>query len=191
MDYKAANRADRPEEFVLKPVGVIKIGIKIPPLIAGEERLVINELCESAIEKMSSAPETLSGTVLDDGQEELVEGIDDYSHLLIVYWGHKVGDEERKMKKIHPGGPGKYPSTGIYSTYSPARPNPVLITVVKLIKNNGGRLTVMGLDAIDNSPVLDIKPYVAELFSFSNVETPGMDEENYERIHRRHQKVIL
>lgn len=172
MDDTAVNRTEHLKEPVLKPVGVIKNGTQTPPLIAGEDGLTINESCKSAIETMAAAPGSISEIILEEGLEELLEGIEDYSHLVIVYWGHEVGEEGRKLKKIHPGGLKKYPLKGIYSTCSPARPNPVLVTVVKLVRRDGCRLTVQGLDAIDNSPVLDIKPYVAELFSFENVAIP-------------------
>ena len=56
------------------------------------------------------------------------------------------------------------PLTGIFSTCSPARPNPVLMTVVELRQRRGNVLTVAGLDAINGSPVIDIKPYVAEFY---------------------------
>ncbi|ADN36268.1 protein of unknown function UPF0066 [Methanolacinia petrolearia DSM 11571] len=173
MNDEAAVQAGCLNEFVLNPVGIIKNGIKTPPLVAGEQGLTVNESCESAIEKMANSPETLSEIILNDELEELLDGIDDYSHLVIVYWGHEIGDQGRKLKRIHPAGQEDYPLKGIYSTFSPARPNPVLVTVVKLIERDGPRLTVRGLDAIDNSPVLDIKPYVAELFSFKNTQIPG------------------
>jgi len=172
MDDNAVSQGESLKKFVLKPIGIIKSGIKTPPLIAGENGLEINESCESAIKKIAASPEALSVIVLDDGQEELVDGIDDYSHIVILYWGHEVSDLGRSLKRIHPGGLRKYSLKGIYSTFSPARPNPILLTVVRLVKRDGGKLTVKGLDAIDNSPVLDIKPYVAELFSFENTTVP-------------------
>ena len=173
MNDKAATQAESLKEFHLNPVGIIKNGIKTPPLVAGEQGLTINESCDCAVETMNATPQMLSEIILDDGMEELLDGIDDYSHLVIVYWGHGVGRQGRELKRIHPAGLAEYPLKGIYSTFSPARPNPVLITVVELIERDGAKLTVRGLDAIDNSPVLDIKPYVAELFSFTNTKTPG------------------
>lgn len=172
MDDEAAIRAECLKEFVLKPVGIIKNGTKTPPLIAGENGLEINEACESAVEKMADASKSLSEIILNYELIDLLDGIDDYSHLVITYWGHEVGEEGRRLRKIHPGGLEKYPLKGIYSTFSPARPNPVLITVAGLVERRGNTLTVTGLDAINNSPVLDIKPYVAELFSFENTTTP-------------------
>jgi tRNA (Thr-GGU) A37 N-methylase len=53
-----------------------------------------------------------------------------------------------------------FPLQGVFATHSPARPNSILITVVKLVKREQNILHVTGLDALDGSPVLDIKPYV-------------------------------
>ena len=66
---------------------------------------------------------------------------------------------------IHPRGNPSRPLTGLFNTRSPQRPNPLSLTLVKLVARQGGRLTVRGLEMIDGTPVLDIKPYV-----------PGIDQ---------------
>lgn len=55
----------------------------------------------------------------------------------------------------------EFPLTGIFATRSPARPNPVLVSVVRVLDRKGGVLKVAGLEAVDGSPVLDIKPHMA------------------------------
>jgi tRNA (Thr-GGU) A37 N-methylase len=65
-----------------------------------------------------------------------------------------------------------YPEVGIYATCSPARPNPVLMTVVSLHGRRGNVLEVSGMDAVDGSPVIDIKPYVADFYP-RDVRIPG------------------
>lgn len=79
----------------------------------------------------------------------------------------------RRLTKIHPAGLEHYPKQGIYATCSPARPNPVLMKVVRLLERDGTRLVVEGLDAIDKSPVLDIKPYVADMYPQEDVRIPA------------------
>ena len=78
----------------------------------------------------------------------------------------------RELKRTHPAGLAHYPKQGVYATFSPARPNPILMTVVRLLKIEEKRLYVSGLDAIDKSPVLDIKPYVPRNFPREDIVIP-------------------
>jgi len=87
-------------------------------------------------------------------------GIEGFSHILVLYWPHLVDPERRNLKIVHPMGRKDLPQQGIFATCSPARPNPVLVSVVPLLERLGNVLKVQGLDAVDGSPILDIKPYV-------------------------------
>ncbi|WP_094228351.1 tRNA (N6-threonylcarbamoyladenosine(37)-N6)-methyltransferase TrmO [Methanolobus psychrotolerans] len=160
----------------IEPVGVIKNNLKVPPLIAGKEGLKLNGAYESAITEMSETYERISEIILADELDDLLDGIEDYSHIVVIYWGHQITEVARKLTKVHPAGREDNPLKGIYSTCSPARPNPILMTVVRLIKRDRNRLLVCGLDAIDNSPVLDIKPYVPDLFPKEDVLIPDWME---------------
>ena len=85
-----------------------------------------------------------------------LQGIEDFSHILVLFWLHK----SRKTEiRIHPKGLKKLPRIGFLATRTPHRPNPIGMTVVKLLRRRGAQLHVEGLDAWDNTPVLDIKPY--------------------------------
>ncbi|MGC9516704.1 MAG: tRNA (N6-threonylcarbamoyladenosine(37)-N6)-methyltransferase TrmO [Methanomicrobiales archaeon] len=93
--------------------------------------------------------------------EEYSPGLDDiasYENLIILYWQDR---SSRDTLKVIP--PGQSRKRGVFSTRSPSRPNPIAICVVDVVKIEGNVLTVKGLDALDNSPLLDIKPYVPEL----------------------------
>lgn len=61
--------------------------------------------------------------------------------------------------KVHPRGRVDIEEVGVFATRSPHRPNPIGLTLVKLLSKKGRTLTVRGLDAYDGTPVLDIKPY--------------------------------
>lgn len=156
----------------IAPVGVVKNDLLVPPLISGKEGLEHNQACTSAMKDMSDTNTRVSEIILSEEFSELLDGIEEYSHLVILYWGHEVPTSGRTLKKTHPAGMTQYPKQGIYATYSPARPNPVLMTVVQLVKTENNRLYVSGLDAINNSPVLDIKPYVPLLFPQEGVIIP-------------------
>ncbi len=156
----------------IEPVGVVRNDLPAPPLVAGEDGLKLNGVYDSAIEKLKDASGSVSEIILADNADELLDGIEEYSHVVVLYWGHEVPDSGRALKKIHPAGLTDYPLKGIYATCSPSRPNPLLMTVVRLVKRSKNGLFVSGLDAIDGSPVLDIKPYVAELFPHEGVGIP-------------------
>lgn len=88
---------------------------------------------------------------------ELIQGlkdIDGFSHLIIIFNFHRA---EGTSLTAHP--PFDSKERGVFSTRSPRRPNPLGVTVVRLIKREGNRLFISGLDMIEGTPVLDIKPY--------------------------------
>jgi len=156
----------------ITPVGIVKNDLLVPPLIAGSEGLEHNKACTSAMKDMTDTNIRISEIIISEEYSELLDGIEEFSHVVILYWGHEVPCSGRTMKKTHPAGLTVYPKQGIYATYSPARPNPVLMTVVQLMKRDKNRLHVSGLDAINHSPVLDIKPYVPLLFPHEGVTIP-------------------
>lgn len=71
---------------------------------------------------------------------------------------------------------------GIFSTCSPARSNPVLMTVVRLVQREGNVLRMTGLDAIDGSPVIDIKPSVSEFHPREGIRIPAWMERIQDKI---------
>lgn len=97
--------------------------------------------------------------VVDGDLDGILDGIEEFSHLLVLCWAHRIPPERRSITKVHPMGRQDLPLLGIFSTHSPARPNPILATVVRLVERNGNVLKVEGLDAIDGTPVIDIKPF--------------------------------
>jgi tRNA (adenine37-N6)-methyltransferase len=98
--------------------------------------------------------------VILDEWRELLDGIEAFSHALVLYWPHLLEPARRKLRKVHPMGRQDLPLTGIFATRSPARPNPILVSVVRILGKNENVLKVKGLEAVDGSPILDIKPHV-------------------------------
>lgn len=95
-------------------------------------------------------------------QPELVtalDGITRYSHVYILFWMHEISEEKRTMLKVHPRGRIDLPLVGIFAVRTNLRPNPIGLTLVELIKVEENAITVRGLDAFNDTPVLDIKPY--------------------------------
>ena len=88
-----------------------------------------------------------------------LDGITEYSHIYIIFWMHKIPDEERFKMKVHPRGRNDLPLIGAFAVRTNHRPNPIGLTIVELIGIDENVLTVRGLDAFNGTPVLDLKPY--------------------------------
>ena len=101
----------------------------------------------------------ISQIVLHSELAEALDGIEDFSHLFVLFWLHEISDEQRKTLKVHPRGRRDLPLLGVFATRTMFRPNPVGLTLVELVKVEGNVLTVRGLEAFDGTPVLDIKPF--------------------------------
>ncbi len=91
-------------------------------------------------------------------QEEFVDGLeslDGFSHIILLYWCHKTRSSRMKVtpyldRREH----------GLFATRAPSRPNPIGLSIVKLLKIEGNRLTLGDVDILDETPLLDIKPFV-------------------------------
>ncbi|PEL06754.1 tRNA (N6-threonylcarbamoyladenosine(37)-N6)-methyltransferase TrmO [Bacillus sp. AFS017336] len=100
--------------------------------------------------------------LVDELNEEAFSGISDFSHLEIIFYFDKVTDEMIQYNARHPRNNTKYPKVGIFAQRGKNRPNKLGLTAVELLKHNGRILTVKGLDAIDSTPIIDIKPIMRE-----------------------------
>jgi tRNA-Thr(GGU) m(6)t(6)A37 methyltransferase TsaA len=85
-----------------------------------------------------------------------LKDLESCSHLAVLYWMHKAPRNLVVQVPSHYG-----VQRGTFSLRSPARPNPIALSVVRLLRIDGNRLTVVGLDCLDGTPLLDIKPYFA------------------------------
>jgi tRNA-Thr(GGU) m(6)t(6)A37 methyltransferase TsaA len=89
-----------------------------------------------------------------------LKGIEEFSHIIVIWWMHRYGEERAKILQVHPEGREDLPLRGVFATRTPRRPNPLGLTVVRLLEREGNVLRVRGLDAFTRSPVVDIKPYL-------------------------------
>jgi tRNA-Thr(GGU) m(6)t(6)A37 methyltransferase TsaA len=100
-------------------------------------------------------------------------GIDQFSHLLVLYWMHGATFSPGDDLVRRPRGRQDMPEIGIFAQRAKHRPVPIGVTAVRLRARRGSALEVEGLDAIDGSPILDIKPYFPD---FDRVEKPSVPE---------------
>lgn len=82
-------------------------------------------------------------------------GIEAHEHLIVLYWADR-SDRDVLLSR-------RFPGRGIFATRSPERPNPISVCVCRLLEVQGNRLRVRGLDALDGSPLLDLKPFYREV----------------------------
>ena len=103
--------------------------------------------------------------------EEGLQDIDGFSHIIVIYWFHKSQGYHLLV-----GTPWDDIPHGLFTTRSPHRPCPLGLTVVELVARDKNILKVKGLDAIDGTPLLDIKPYIPDVDKRSVVK-PGWLED--------------
>ena len=104
-------------------------------------------------------------------------GLEEFSHIEVVFLFDRVSDAEVTRGARRPRGRADWPSVGILAQRAKARPNRIGVTVCELLAVDGYRLLVKGLDAIDGTPVLDVKPYMPAFGPRGAVRQPMWAEE--------------
>jgi tRNA (adenine37-N6)-methyltransferase len=143
-------------KILIKPIGVVK-----------------NDRNESIDDNWSSFDSIIELT--DDLPEECFDGIEHFSHLEIIFYFNKstktlIGSEHPRENK-------DYPKVGIFAQRKKDRPNHIGATIVNLVKRDGRRLTVKNLDAINGTPVIDIKPVFKEYLPLGELKQPDWSVE--------------
>ena len=170
-------------EILLGPVGVVRSSLKQPSLVAGSGDLQ----WRASVPKVRESRSVISELVINSDLDGILDGIEDFSHILVVYWAHRVPIRGRSLLKVHPMGRKDLPLVGIFATCSPARPNNICATAVRLLERIENVLKVKGLDAIDGSPIIDIKPYNPSYYAVSDVKVADW----MEQIHREFAEGLL
>ena len=98
-------------------------------------------------------------------------GIEEFSHLEIVFYFDK-SDKSKAVFFAHPRGNKDWPEVGIYAQRKRDRPNAIGITMAELVKREGNKIWVKYLDAIDGTPILDIKPVMKEFLPTREIKQP-------------------
>jgi len=162
----------------LRSVGVVRSPLKETNLVAKSSQLEWRPRATGTREDRK----VVSELVIDTDLAGITDGIGDFSHLLVLYWAHGVDQDGRSIIKAHPMGRNDLPLVGIFATCSPARPNPVCAMVVRLLERKGNVIKVQGLDAIDGSPIIDIKPYNPSYYSADDVKVADWMAQIYREI---------
>ena len=108
--------------------------------------------------------------------EQALLGLEEFSHCLVVYVFDQASWDAEKMSR-HPRGNKDWPEVGIFAQRAKDRPNRLGVTVCRVIKVEGLTVHVAGLDAIDGTPVVDIKPWMTEFGPRTGVTQPSWSTE--------------
>lgn len=124
----------------IEPIGIVKSPVKDADTVEGWGRVTAEIHLQEAF-----APG--------------LQGIEDWSHVVVIFYMHEVRFDPQKHLVRRPRNREDMPEVGVFAQRNRHHPNPIGITAVKVLRAADGILTVAGLDAIDGTPVLDIKPY--------------------------------
>lgn len=160
---------DNTDNFIIKPIGFVRSAYKEASLIYKNRDLQLNE---EILTKTRTGKEHISELVINHQFKDCLNGIEDFSHIIVLYWSHKINEKDRNISLVHPAGKKEYPLVGVFATRSPVRPNPILSTTVELLERKENILVVKGLDALDGSPLLDIKFHNPSYDAPENVKLP-------------------
>ncbi len=147
-------------QVVLHPIGYVKNGVKETP------------------KRPDWQLETVSELVIDTEWEAGLEGVDGFSHIIVLFWFDRISESDVPLK-VHPMHREDLPLTGLFATRTPNRPNRVGETVVRLMRRRANVLEVTGLDALDGTPILDIKPYLRSGDLFPDATGPAWTTESH------------
>ncbi len=109
--------------------------------------------------------------------EESLDGIEEFSHAEIVFVFDRLSPGGIVTGARHPRGNASWPRVGIFAQRGKARPNRIGCTIVRILSREGRRLVVEALDALDGTPVVDIKPVLAEFLPGEPVRQPAWSRE--------------
>jgi tRNA-Thr(GGU) m(6)t(6)A37 methyltransferase TsaA len=141
------------------------------------------------LEKKTSPKLHFIGVVEKEGEQEAririfeeycagLKGIQEYSHLIILYWSHlRDNEKDRQILLVTPKRHALNVEKGVFACRSPSRPNPIALCVTQLLRLEKCTLTVRGLDSFEASPIIDIKPYLPRADLFPNAHAPAWTEE--------------
>jgi len=100
-------------------------------------------------------------------------GLDQFSHIQVFYWFHRNDTSDRRnILQVHPKKNENNPLTGVFATHSPFRPNLIGLSICRIIRIINGDVVIDKIDALDGSPVIDIKSFVPSRIRPSELRMP-------------------
>ena len=116
-------------------------------------------------------------TLSERFKPEALQGIEEFSHAEVIFFLDRIDSSKIIMGARHPRDNPDWPEVGIFAQRSKNRPNRIGSTICRVLRREGRRLFVAELDAIDGTPVLDIKPVLSEFLPRGEVRQPSWSHE--------------
>ncbi|MFZ5918297.1 MAG: tRNA (N6-threonylcarbamoyladenosine(37)-N6)-methyltransferase TrmO [Chloroflexota bacterium] len=132
--------------------------------------------------------EIVSRVTLFPRWAEGLEGIDEFSHIMVIFYLDRARKDGVLNLRTRPMGRKELPEVGIFATRSPFRPNGIGVTTVELLARDGAALRVRGLDAYDGTPVLDVKPYLSRGDEIQGARMARWAEQLWQMLDQEHQE---
>jgi len=122
---------DAGDQFIVKPIGSVQKS-------NGSTKLVLNKNVAPAL-----------------------QGLEGFSHVWVFWWfDQNDTPENRSILQVHPQGNRENPLTGVFACRSPSRPNPVALTLCRILSVKENTIEIEKIDAFANTPIIDLKPYI-------------------------------
>ena len=155
----------------MRPVGVVRSALKDPSLAPRQGALAGTEAEIEIYPAYAEALAGVAGRALPAG-EEAPQGspLRKSGRIVVLCWMDRA---DRSALTVHPGGDPANPPRGVFATRSPHRPNPVSLHTGELLEVRGTVLRVRGMDAVDGTPVLDVKPYIPAFDRMEDIKLPS------------------
>ncbi len=150
---KGGQEGELPPELALRPIGTVRNSVTDRSTVKGDE-------WEGVESELIVDPDLAPG----------LDGLEGFSHIVVIFWMHQSPPFSSSRLKVHPRGDESRPLTGVFATRSPVRPNSLGLSTVRLVERMGNVLRVQGLDAINGTPIVDIKPYLPHDDNVSGVK---------------------
>src|SRR6266850_3926292 len=139
-------------DITLKVIGTVRNGRRSPA----------DQGWGGVVSTLEIAPEFAAG----------LEGLEAFSHVIVLFYMHLDPDAEPATLVRRPRGRADMPALGVFAQRGRMRPNPLGVTACEIVRVEPGRVVVRGLDAVEGTPVLDLKPYFPVLDRREDARVP-------------------
>ena len=135
------------------------------------------ETVRSVIEDDFWGGEQACISLTDEFSPDAFRGLEDFSHVEVLFYFHRLDPATTVTSSRHPRGNAAWPLVGIFAQRAKKRPNRIGATICRVVRVEGTRLFVLELDALDGTPILDIKPVMTEFLPREEIRQPAWSHE--------------
>ncbi|NEW60476.1 tRNA (N6-threonylcarbamoyladenosine(37)-N6)-methyltransferase TrmO [Sulfurovum sp. bin170] len=128
------------------------------------------------------AKDTYATIVFKDEYKEGLKDLDGFSHVYLIYYFHKI---KKPQLSVVPFNDKTHTPRGVFSTRTPMHPNSLGLSVVELVKVDGNKVTIKGVDILNGTPLIDIKPYIENFDKVEGVIKSGWMQSSSDEVSKK------